>query len=78
MLTCVSIKGNGGVRVKRDGNVIVEYRARTSYPKLKSLKSSKHLDALWVLCFEQGVKWEEFVSLFNIDEKYMWDNLTLD
>lgn len=76
-LSETSIRKRNVVRVKRDGVVIVEYRANVSVAMLKQCKTSKHLDALWLLCHQAGVTWPEFVALFDVDEKYMWDNLTL-
>lgn len=63
------------VRVWRDSELIVEYRAPTSATLIRQAKTSKHIDALWLLCHQAGVTWTEFVELFNIDENYNWSHL---
>lgn len=68
--------GRKGIRVWRDGEAIVEYHAPVNMRQLKDTKRSDHLEAIWLLCFFEGVTWEEFVELFSIDENYMWDTLT--
>lgn len=77
MIEATSTRKRNVVRIKRDGVVIVEYRANVSIAMLNKAKTSKHLDALWSLCHQAGVTWPEFVALFDVDENYMWDNLTL-